>query len=262
MTFFIIIPCAMASDFNLIRLDTQESEKIYKCFLQGFLDYNLKIKPSFDDFMLFLRRNGYDDHLSFGVTYERMLVGIILNCPLISGIYSCSLSVIPKYRKGGIGKTLIGKTLSVSKPLILECLEENKSSLSFYEKLGFEKVRCLKLYSGNVAPLSLNADEITLSSISDNYRPSHQNTLEALEKIEVRAFSYHSAKIVFSSSGEIHLLSCPDIEDGARLLSFASFVTGRPLSAINIDEREKDAIIAFEKVGMKAIGSQFELIKR
>lgn len=251
----------MASDFNLIRLDSSEPEKVYDCFLKGFADYNLKIQPTFEEFLIFLKRNGFDPHLSFGVTYERMLVGIILNCPSNSGFYSCGLAVRPKYRSGGIGKTLINKTLSCTSSLTLECLDVNLPALSFYEKLGFRKVRRLMLYSGMVEESYIQAKEVPLSSILDEYRPSHQNTREALERIKPLCYTFGSSFISFSSFGEVHFLITKDVEEGVKLLSFASRETGRPLSAINIDERNTITLEAFSRAGMKYIGSQLELIK-
>lgn len=249
-------------DFSLVRLDSSDPVKVYECFLKGFADYPIRMQPSYKDYTQFLFRNGYDPKVSFGVVYQRMLVGIALNCPSEIGLYNCGLCVLPKYRNGGIGSTLITKSVKETGSLIIECLYSNTEALNLYQKLGFVKLRELYTYAGSVPGLDAEVFEVPLSFIISSFRPSHQNSIRSIERIGARSYRLGDSYIAFSLDGEVHILVAANLDEGMALLAYASLVTKKPLKAINVDSSDTMALRALDAVGMKPLASQWELALR
>ncbi len=249
-------------DFSLVRLDSAEPVKVYECFLKGFSDYSIRMQPSYKDYTRFLFRNGFDPKVSFGVIYQRMLVGIALNCPSDIGLYNCGLCVLPKYRNGGIGSTLVSKSVSESGSLILECLQNNEDAMRFYEKLGFVKLRTMYTYAGQVPGLPADVFEVPLSFVLSAFRPSHQNSIRCIERIDARSYRLGDSYIAFSLDGEVHILAAGALDEAMSLLAYAAYVTKKPLKAINVDADDTVALRAFDAVGMKPLASQWELALR
>jgi len=252
----------MALDFSLVRLDSADPVKVYECFIKGFADYPIRLQPSYKDYSQFLFRNGYDAKVSFGVIYQRMLVGIALNCPSEIGLYNCGLCVLPKYRGGGIGSTLITKSAGETGSLILECLHGNTEALNLYLKLGFVKLREMYTYAGGVPGLPAEVFEVPLSFVISSFRPSHQNSVRCIERIGARSYRLGDSYIAFSLDGEVHLLSFANLDEGMALLAYAAEVTKKPLKAINVDCSDTMALRALDAVGMKPLASQWELALR
>jgi ribosomal-protein-alanine acetyltransferase len=65
-----------------------------------------------------------------------------------------TLDVLPKYRRRGVGQTLLKEVEKIFKEkgaeaCYLEVREGNAAALSLYEKLGYKKIGKLKNYYGN-----------------------------------------------------------------------------------------------------------------
>lgn len=68
----------------------------------------------------------------------------------VSG-HVCSIAVHPEYRRMGIGKLLMLKTIEEFKRLgaqiiVLECRVSNVGAIEFYKKLGFKMETTIKGY--------------------------------------------------------------------------------------------------------------------
>lgn len=64
------------------------------------------------------------------------------------------LGVVPSARRSGLGRTLMEAVLEQAPPVVmLEVLEQNEPAIKLYERLGFERVRMLEVWSAAETPL-------------------------------------------------------------------------------------------------------------
>ena len=127
-------------------LSSDDSTKLFDCFLEAFSDYQVDMQVSREDFDLRLRRDGVQLEASAGAFDESRMVGFYMNAlgewQGKHTAYDAGTGVIPAYRRQGIAEQLFAcmvprlKEADVEQYL-LEVLTENARAVALYQKLGF-----------------------------------------------------------------------------------------------------------------------------
>lgn len=186
-------------------------EQVYSAFKIGFSDYIIKMEISQESFeKRFFGPEGNSLEHSFIAMDSERTVGLILGgIKLYEGIKTIrcgTLCVHPEYRGKGISYKLfdLHKEDGIRnncKQLFLEVIVGNDRAISFYNKVGYEKVYDLKYFSlSNCSVLNeyvnVNADvkEISFDQFEKIYNNAlnvhinWQNDLDYIRKSESQVF--------------------------------------------------------------------------
>ena len=275
-------------------LSPSDFTALHRGFLSAFSTYPANVQPSPDDLRLRFKRIGLDYHLSVGAFAGEEIVGFILTgrggFKGVPTAYNAGTGVHPDYRRQGIARDLYQFLFPELKKqglgqCLLEVIEDNTPALSFYESLGFEKVRLLRCYANPdklraspeyFLPEPINIREVSLPDwISyeqlGRLQPSWQNTPLAVERVrqhEVVLEAYWQTDligfIIFSpDNGRISQLAV--LKDyrqkgiGRALLFKAQQRSQQRLSILNVGEEHKSTGRFFQHLGFRKPFSQWEM---
>lgn len=182
---------------------------IHDAFQMGFSDYMIKIqvpKGIFESRFFYTEGNSLQQ--SFIALDKNEAVGIVLggikDYEGIKTMRCGTLAVAPQYRGKGIGQRLmkLHKEEAIKhkcKQLFLEAIEGNDRAISFYTKLGYEKIFNLTYFSlstlnvlDKTNKLRVNikqADIKELKLVREKIKDVHinwQNDIEYIEKSEAQ----------------------------------------------------------------------------
>jgi len=264
---------------------------LYECFLEAFVDYQVDMRMSQEQFQQRILRDGARLEISAGAFDGNRMIGFYINA---SGMwlekltaYDAGTGVIPARRGQGVGKELFAfmapqlKETSCSQYL-LEVLTTNKPAISLYRRLGFTETRRLAVFrrrepvqaSGDAAVVHRieKPDWELFKSFCDGY-PSWQNSIDAVERIasdRVVICAYVDARcvgygIVFKPAARLMQLAvAPTYRRkgiGSRILSALQDEVGESLKVNNVDEELKGTIAFFEANGFKLVLEQYEMMR-
>lgn len=194
---------------------------IYDAFQIGFSDYMIKIqvpKEIFESRFFYTEGNNLDQ--SFIALDKNEAVGIVLggikDYEGIKTMRCGTLAVAPQYREKGIGQSLmkLHKEEAIKnkcKQLFLEAIEGNDRAISFYKKLGYEKIFKLAYFSltkfnaldkTNKLGVNIKQTDIKeLKLVREKIKEIHinwQNDIEYIEKSknQITIGAYINEKIV------------------------------------------------------------------
>lgn len=194
---------------------------IYDAFQIGFSDYMIKIqvpKEIFESRFFYTEGNSIDQ--SFIALDKNEGVGIVLggikDYEGIKTMRCGTLAVAPQYREKGIGQRLmkLHKEEAIKhkcKQLFLEAIEGNDRAVSFYKKLGYEKIFKLTYFSltelnaldkTNKLGVNIKQTDIKeLKLVREKIKDIHinwQNDIEYIEKSknQITIGAYINEKIV------------------------------------------------------------------
>lgn len=210
------------------------AEDIFQAFQRGFSDYIIKMELTQEVFIeRFFGPEGNQLVNSFIAFDEGRPIGVILggikDYEGIKTLRCGTLGVDPDYRGKGVSKRLYELHRQAAldngcKQMFLEVIAGNDRAISFYKKLGYEKVYDLSYYSyevkaqENKAEASIDVREISLETIKPlskqmvDIHINWQNDFDYLEKKPgIKYFGYYRAgalvaAISLHSAGSIHFI--------------------------------------------------------
>ncbi len=137
--------------YNIIKCSEVADKEIFKAFNAGFIDYMIQIKMDEEEFIdRFFGAEGNDRALSF-IAYndENKSVGIVLGGlktnEAMKTLRCGGMCVVPEERGKGLAYELMKLHSDEAKrvgceQLFLEVINGNDRAITFYKKLGYEKV--------------------------------------------------------------------------------------------------------------------------
>ncbi len=213
--------------------DTRQ-EDIFQAFQRGFCDYIIKMELTQEAFMeRFFGPEGNQLENSYIAFEDARPIGVILGgikeYEGIRTIRCGTLGVDPEYRGRGVSKRLfeLHKQAALDngcKQMFLEVIVGNHRAISFYKKLGYEKIYDLSYYSyvveeqGNKTEALLEVQEISLKKVKNmsqqlgDIHINWQNDFDYMEKkSSIKHFGYYEGDLLVAalsihSSGSIHFL--------------------------------------------------------
>jgi ribosomal protein S18 acetylase RimI-like enzyme len=181
--------------YKILKCSEVTDNEIFKAFNAGFIDYMIQITMEEEEFInRFFGAEGNDRALSF-IAYNNddKSVGIILGGlktnETLKTLRCGGMCVVPEERGSGLAYELMRLHFEEAKrigceQLFLEVINGNDRAVTFYKKLGYEKV-----YDLTYRSLEVNPDyEINLKK--------HKNikiesiTFDELKEIRIRDFSH------------------------------------------------------------------------
>ncbi|WDV46459.1 GNAT family N-acetyltransferase [Clostridiaceae bacterium M8S5] len=145
----------------------------FKAFTDGFVDYMIQVKMDEEFFInRFFGIEGNDRELSYVALKDDVPVGVCLGGiktnEKIKTLRCGGMSVIPEHRGTGVAKSLMKLHEKAArkincKQLFLEVLKGNDRAISFYKKLGYEKVYDLEYRKWSMDNVSSLKIDVALS---------------------------------------------------------------------------------------------------
>ena len=264
---------------------------LYECFLEAFVDYQVDMRMSQEQFQQRILRDGARLEISAGAFDGNRMIGFYINAwgmwleKLTA--YDAGTGVIPAYRGKGVGKELFAfmapklKEASCSQYL-LEVLTTNEPAISLYRRLGFTETRRLAVFRRS-EPVQASGDAAVVRRIEkpdwelfksfwDGY-PSWQNSSDAVDRIapdRVVVCAYVDARcvgygIVFKPAASLMQLAVATAyrrkRVGSRILSALQDEVGESLKVNNVDRQLKGTMAFFEANGFKLVLEQYEMMR-
>lgn len=182
-------------------------DDVFEAFNQGFADYIIKLNMTKDFFTSrFFGPEGNSLEHSFIALHDKNPIGVVLggikDYEGLKTMRCGTLAVVPEYRGTGVSKRLmeLHRDEAVAKgcrQMFLEVIVGNNRAISFYKKLGYEKIYDMSFYTLKDAASLVNKYDLnieikkigiaTLRSVRERIRDIHinwQNDMEYIEKLE------------------------------------------------------------------------------
>ncbi|KAA9345549.1 GNAT family N-acetyltransferase [Adhaeribacter soli] len=265
--------------------------EIVACFNRAFSDYFVPIAATEEAMEKRWRAGRVDYSLSFGAFDQGKLVAfIITGVDRLNGLktaYNAGTGVIPEYR----GQRLVEKLYEVALPAFkvagikqstLEVITQNEKAIKAYQKVGFQIVRTLHCFKGNLLTdpenFPVNGYAITRTSEIDfnllaplqPYEFSWDNRNEGVSMIlpDLECWLLHQRGILKGyvllnpATGYLAQLgfSAENIPFYGKLL-FREIARQIPAVRINnVDSRAQEIYKLLETVGLENNLDQFEML--
>jgi ribosomal protein S18 acetylase RimI-like enzyme len=181
-----------------------EDRFIFQAFMDGFSDYIVKFQFTEEDFInRFFGPEGNSREISFIAFDEEQPVGVILggikDYESIKTMRCGTLAIHPDYRGKGVSQRLfeLHKEEAITqgcKQLFLEVIVGNDRAISFYKRLGYEKIYDIVYYTNNdlsqlqQVETNLDLKKLEFADFKKgieqwNYHINWQNDLEFIAQI-------------------------------------------------------------------------------
>ncbi|AHM59697.1 N-acetyltransferase GCN5 [Flammeovirgaceae bacterium 311] len=276
---------------TMMKIDTLRSTstaEIRYSFNEAFREYFVPVNLSQQQIEQKLLAEGFEPSISAGVFVEGKLGGFILHS---SGqhkgkrtAYNSGTGIIAAHR----GQHLVPKMYEYLLPLLiekkydkslLEFIRENKVARQCYEKVGFQIVRELLSFKGEVAGAVLHAeveeimnpDWLQLQTFWD-WEPSWQHSLDCLKRA---SGSYKTYGIYKEGGLRAYVVINPltnripsfAVAPGWRNKGLATALfrhlqqvyRAAPLTMINVDSQQQPTINFVQSIGLKPLLTQYEM---
>lgn len=189
------------------RCSEVNMEDIFEAFDRGFSDYIIKLSMTKDFFVArFFGPEGNSLEHSFIAFDDKRPIGVVLggikDYEGLKTMRCGTLAVVPEYRGAGISKKLMelhrDEAVAMGcRQMFLEVIVGNDRAISFYKKLGYEKIYDMYFYTLKDAVSLVNKHELnieikkigiaTLRAVRERAGDIHinwQNDMEYIEKLE------------------------------------------------------------------------------
>ena len=173
-------------------------QDILECFNLSFSDYSIPFKLNLEQLEIKLKTENINKAISIGAFKEQKLIGFVLhgerNLDKNLTSYNAGTGVIPNERGQGLTNRMyefIKPKFNSSgfKEVVLEVISNNSSAIKNYEKIGFEPVRDLNCYKGELLVDQINKG-ITIKQVENvnfenlnqfgEIEPTWQNSKETI----------------------------------------------------------------------------------
>lgn len=269
-------------------LENCPTEKILDCFNEAFSAYIIPLQLTSEQFAWKLKSENFNPSLSVGAFDGDKLVGFILHCTDSKfephKVYNGGTGVIEAYRNQAITRKMYRFILPILKQqgiekVVLEVIEGNHPAHQSYLKAGFNTVRTLVAYKGDIQVSAINeAIEVVPSTHSLEFLaaqtscvPSWQNAAHTLDRIydtlevyEARDKGAIAGYIAYNPTlKRIHQLAVyPNHQRqnvAQTLLHVIANKHGHTQSFTNVDSSQTDIHRFLEHVGFKRHIQLFEM---
>lgn len=189
------------------RCSEVNMEDVFEAFNQGFSDYIIKLSMPKDFFASrFFGPEGNSLEHSFIALDDKRPIGVVLggikDYEGLKTMRCGALAVISEYRGAGVSKKLMelhrDEAVAMGcRQMFLEVIVGNDRAVSFYKKLGYEKIYDMSFYTLKDAASLVNKHELnieikkigiaTLRAVRERAMDIHinwQNDMEYIEKLE------------------------------------------------------------------------------
>lgn len=278
-------------------LESEDSDAIYDTFLEAFSDYQVKIQMSKKQFDAMNIRRGLKYEFSVGAFDDsNEMVGLLLTgLDLWEGkstAYDMGTGVIPKFRRKGIGDSMVDFLLPALrqakvKQYLLEVIRSNEKAYSLYKKKGFKETREFECFKANPVRLktkNIKRKNLTIEEIKKpawnifeafwDFRPSWQNSSNSMkrcqkEKIVLGVFHKNQLRgygILYPDSGEITQIA---VDKDARRRGIGSLLIreiaeraekAETLFILNVEKSSKETISFLKEANFENFIGQYEMI--
>ena len=133
-------------NINIVKCSEASDNDIYNAFSEGFSDYIIDMKLSKEEFVarFFGTEGNQRENSHIAYDFERpvgVVLGGVITYDDIKTLRCGMLSVVPAYRRKGVGKMLMEKHEEIARDnncqmLMLEVVSGNDIAVNFYEELG------------------------------------------------------------------------------------------------------------------------------
>lgn len=279
-------------------LSEEDFYRLYQTLVEAFSDYIVPMQPEFETLKRSFLIEGVELDCSFGAFDSDKMVGFTAN-----GIgqwkgkttaYDAGTGVIPAYRRRGISRRMFEYIFPVLRArrieqYLLEVIVENTPALALYKNLGFQIEREFSVFRREkilFSETSSSRQNIEIKEIENpdwnflqsfwSYRPSWQNSVDALKRISANAAIKKKVLgvffedelvgygIVFLNSGNIPQIAIAENFRrkgfGNALLKALQRQTDTPLKAYNIDEKAADVASFLRANGFSLLTRQYEML--
>ncbi len=217
-------------NIKIVKCSEASDEDIYNAFSEGFSDYIIEMKFSKEEFVarFFGAEGNQRENSHIAYDYERpvgVVLGGVIKYDDIKTLRCGTLSVVPAYRRKGVGRMLMNKHEEIARDnncqmLILEVVSGNDRAVNFYEELGYEKSYFLRYYTlkelRKFPDRGLEVDKIRpeiikrIKPILNETHINWQNSLDYTDKLEniqyygITSRSNLVSFIIFNKKGKIY----------------------------------------------------------
>lgn len=156
-------------------LSNTSTEDILSVFNLSFSDYIVPFHLSIEQLTTKIAAEKINPDISVGAFEDGRLVGFILQAEKTGNgekiIYNGGTGVVPESRGKGLVRKMYDFIIPILKErnadtLLLEVIEGNDAAIRAYENLGFNKVRRLLCFNGNINAKKENA-EVSVQELKD-----------------------------------------------------------------------------------------------
>ena len=217
-------------NIEILKCSEVSDEDIYLAFKEGFSDYIIKFEMSKDQFLkrfFGAEGNGRDQsHIAYDLDRPvGVVLGGVITYDDIKTFRCGTLSVVPAYRRLGVGRMLMEKHEEIGRRnrcqmMMLEVISGNDRAVDFYEKLGYEKAYFLRYYTlkelRKFPDRTLDVEEIRpeiirrIKPILNETHINWQNSLDYIDKLDgmeyygITSRSNLVSFIIFDHKGKIY----------------------------------------------------------
>ncbi|PKF74570.1 GNAT family N-acetyltransferase [Chryseobacterium sp. PMSZPI] len=266
-------------------------DELLAVFNLSFSDYVIPFHLTKEMLTSKIAAEKLDMNLSVGTFDEGLLVGFILQAEKIENgkkiIYNGGTGVIPESRGKGLVRKMYDFIIPILKErdadiLLLEVIEGNEKAIRAYENLGFNTVRRLLCFNGNITQGKRNND-VSVKALKDfqwktlcsfwDIEPSWQGSVYALDPMPesyTALGAYEGEKlvgyIVYSATAKkVYQIAVDKSyrKQGIGTTLFNAIGEQNEWQSISLnnvdDSSENTSTFLSEKIGLKNWLSQFEM---
>lgn len=272
-------------------LEKTSLDDIVQTFNEAFTGYFVNIHLTKDLLIHKMTQENIRLSHSAGAFDEDKLVGFIL-CGIdtrngLKMAYNGGTGVIPAYRGKGLTPKMYDFLMDLYQregvqKALLEVIVENAAAIRSYEKVGFDKLRALDCFKGQInynkptLGIAITPRQILHPAWNDfagfwNWQPTWPNTTEAVQRaggtLKLLGL-YHDEELIAygminTQSGRIAQFGVkPEFRRRkiGKLLFYYLGKLGNPkLSIINIEREDQDTIRFLKEIGFSVYISQYEM---
>lgn len=279
---------------KITSLEECSFEELFEAFNTAFADYDAP-SIAFQDLKQMWERRGMNPKLSFGAFDDGKLVSFTLNgigiWNSLCTAYDTGTGTVKSYRGQGLAKRVFEYSVPILKEngvqqYLLEVLQHNDKAIPLYKNQGFKVSREFDYYFTEIKKLKISKKankEIRLKELAIlkeeqlecffDYQPSWQNSFDAIDRRK-DVFKPYGAYlndklvgfgIVECNTGDITQIA---VDQAHRrkgigttiLLKLKSQIKGKHIKFVNTLKPCKSMDSFMASIGLKAEGSQFEMI--
>ncbi|WP_224996012.1 GNAT family N-acetyltransferase [Cesiribacter sp. SM1] len=273
---------------NIKTLQLTSTEEIRHSFNEAFKEYFVPLQLSAEQMEQKLLAEGFDPSISAGAFDESRLGGFILHSSGMHAgkrtVYNSGTGIVAAYRGQGLVQEMYEYLLPLLRERgyeksLLEVIQENTVARRRYEAVGFQVLRELHSFKGEVTGPVLNPEVMEIRELHWallqsywNWQPSWQHSLECLQRA---AASYKTYGIYKEEQLAAYVVVNPITN---RIPSFATAQGWRnkglatalfrhvqqlrpqmPLTVINMASHDVESIGFLLKTGLKPLLKQYEM---
>lgn len=264
-------------------LETTPRDTIFEAFCEAFANYVIPMDVTREVHLKRWETAGVDFSLSFGVFDQDKLVAFILHVPFHDEIFNFGTGVIPSHRGQGLIQKIydfaFDKIRHFSK-IKLEVIIGNDRAISLYEKLGFQKVRELLSFQGElniccgptnefhyqVKPLEYTDEMIKMRLFEPTSEASPEVLLRVSKIHETHELRYGNTLVAYATytpyNVAIRELGAIDpIDRHLDQLLLHMKLNEQKVRLMNIEDKAKGLIEFLTEKGLNNFVSQYEMVK-